>query len=154
MEEQILNCLQLIISKYGNDLAIQVEQVFRNETKHFKSGGFIETLSPGMEAFKEFQPYGWFVVDKFWKENPNYAPAGIIIKKENSSGMMESRGDRRFLKFPNLEASFMTVAYILNSRGGDGGSWFSVTDATQRKKYNDFLKQIKPRFVNQLINNK
>lgn len=150
MNEQIIAALKLIIAKYGKPLAIQVEELTRNETKHFASSGWVNNLCPGMEAFKEFQPYGWNVVDDFWKENPQYAPVKIVDQVENSSAMSASRGPRHFLKFPTVEAALMTVAFIINSRGGDGGSWFSVTDAVARKKYNDNLKLIIPRFVNSI----
>lgn len=150
MEEQIIAAIKLIIEKYGRPLAIQVEQLTREETKHYQSLGWLNDLCPGMEAFKEFQPYGWFVADKFWKDNPQFAPLGIADMIENSSDMAASRGTRHFLKFPTIEAAFMTVAYIINSRGGDGGSWFTTTDAKARTKYNIDLKMITPRFVNSI----
>lgn len=148
--EQIISALKLIISKYSKSLAIQVEQLTRNETKHYNSAGWVDNFCPGMEAFKEFQPYGWNVVDKFWKENPQYAPVKVVDQIENSSAMSGSRGVRHFLKFQNVESALMTVAFIINSHGGDGGSWFSVTNVTARKKYNDALKLIVPRFVNSI----
>lgn len=146
----IISALKVVAEKFGIEQAKEVERVFRNETKHFKSGGFEKTLSPGMEAFGETSPWGWKVAIGYWLVNTKYAPTEIIPLVENSSGMMESRGERKFLKFASLEASMMTVAYILHSRGGDGGSWFSVTDAAQRLKYNDYLKQIIPHFTNKM----
>ena len=151
MNEQIISALKLIIAKYDKPLAIQVEELTRNETSHFKSEGWVNNLCPGMEAFKEFQPYGWNIVDEFWKDNPQYAPVKVVDEVENNSAMLNSRGLRHFIKFPTVEAAFMTVAFIINSRGGDGGSWFSINDDAARKKYNDNLKLIVPRFVNSIV---
>jgi hypothetical protein len=150
MEIEIISALQKVKDKYGIELATTVEQIFRNETKHFKSGGFASTFSAGMESFSDKQPYGWSVVKKFWENNPSYAPIGIVEQKENNSAMLDSRGVRKFIKFPTIEASIMTVAYIINSRGGDGGSWFSIKDMPTRTRYNSYLKTIKARFVKQL----
>lgn len=147
MEQQIIEALKLVIAKYGESLAIQVEQIFRTETTHFKSRGFTITLSPGMEAFTKKQPYGWVVAEQFWKDNKQYAPVGIHNQVENTSALAKSRGVRSFIKFPSIEAAFMTVAFIIYARGGDGGAWFSINDKVFRKKYNDFLETIRPRFV-------
>lgn len=148
-DEQIINALKLIATKYGKPMASTIEQLFRNETRHFKSVNFAITLSPGMEATKDVIPYGWGSLKEFWTLYINYAPIGIHKQVENSSAMAEARKEpRKFIVFQNLESSMMSVAFIINKRGGDGGSWFSVDDATLRKKYNDILKTIIPRFVN------
>jgi|SRR6185437_4868874 len=151
MEEEIISALKEVITVFGEDQAKIVEQVFRNETRHFLSGNFQKTLSPGMEAFGVNLPYGWTSAGTYWLLHPKYAPTGVYDEVENNSGMSNSRGIRHFLKFDSLEASMMTVAFILHSRGGDGGSWFSVSDAAFRAKYNDYLSHIIPKFVNEII---
>lgn len=148
MEIQALAALRVVAAKYNKKTAATVEQIYRNETGHFKSGNFIKTLSPGMEAFSETEPYGWSSLKDFWEKNKNYAPTGIFKQVENSSGMLESRGERKFIVFPTIEASMMSVAFVIMSRGGDGGAWFSISDQAQRDKYNNYLAQINPRLVN------
>ncbi len=147
-DQDIINALIVVAKKYGKGLASTIERIFRNETAHFKSGGFLKTLSPGMEAFADSFPYGWSTPAKFWEESPTYSPKGLEIERENSSAMLKSRGDRKFIVFPTIEASMMTVAYIIHTRGGNGGAWFSVSNEEAQKKYNAILSGIIPRFVN------
>lgn len=150
MKEQIISALNVVIEHYGKDIAKTIEQLFRNETRHFESENFAITFSPGMEAFTQNAPYGWPVVDQYWHENSNYAPVGVYDEKENNSAMANSRGIRHFVKFANIEAAMMSVAFIIHQHGGDGGSWFSIADKQLRNKYNEYLTHIIPRFVNSI----
>ncbi len=147
-ETEITRCLKLVADKYGIEFAKTIERLFRNETAHFKSGGFQKTFSAGMEAFGAAFPYGWSSLSDFWITNRQYAPAGIIKQRENTSAMLASRGERSFIKFPNLEASMMSVAFLIAKRGGEGGSWFSLFDKKLKEKYNTELLKIIPRIVN------
>lgn len=147
-DQEIILALRYVSNKYGIPFAKTIEQLFRNETRHFASGNFIKTYSPGMEAVVSSFPYGWSSAKDFWIENKNYTPIGIFKQVENSSAMLKSRGERKFIQFPSLEASMMTVAYIIDKRGGDGGSWFSVDNKVLRAKYNAEIAKIIPRFVN------
>ena len=149
-DEEITSALKEVSTIYGIEQAKVVEQVFRNETRHFASGNFQKTLSPGMEAFGVNIPYGWVSAGTYWLLHPENKPSGTYDEVENNSGMSNSRGVRHFIKFDSLKASMMTVAFILHSRGGDGGSWFSTSDADQRQKYNDYLSHIIPRFCNEI----
>jgi len=147
-DKEIIAALQLVASKYGKKLAATVEQIFRNETEHFKSREFQVSLSPGMEALALTSPYGWGSFAPFWKANPLYAPVGVHKQVENDSLMSKSRGERTFVQFPSIEASVMSVAFVINLRGGVGGAWFTVTDLKAQKVYTDALNKIIPRFVN------
>lgn len=147
LEPQIIDALKLVCDKYSKELAATVEKIFRNETKHFKSDNFLMTYGAGMEAFSDNFPYGWSSAKVFWQNNLDYLPEGIHLQKENSSALLKSRGVRKFIIFPSVEASVMTVAYIINKRNGNGGAWFS-TDAVAQRKYNEYLKGIMPRYVN------
>ena len=53
---EILASLKKVAILYGKEMAIKVESLFRNETKHFKSGNFLICFSPGMEATVETMP--------------------------------------------------------------------------------------------------
>ncbi len=149
-DEEIISALKAVANTYGKPMAINVEKLFRNETRHFASGGFVRTLSPGMEAAAQIFPYGWSSLKNFWSANPNYAPIGLDKQVENSSAMLESRGERTFIKFPNITSAMMSVAELLKLRGGDPGTWFSnASDANgvaARAKYNGELSKIIARF--------
>jgi hypothetical protein len=148
LEHEIELGLNKVKEVYGINHAKRLEQLFRNETAHFKSGNFLATLSPGMEVGgdkKEF-PYGWTSLLQFWTVNPQYAPSGVYSQVENTSALAKSRGVRTFIKFENCIASMMSVAHLVNIRGGNFGSWFSK-NAVQQLKYNQELDNIKVRIV-------
>ena len=134
---------------YGKEMAIKVESLFRNETKHFTSGNFLKCFCPGMEATIESFPYGWSSLSNFWKMHPEYAPIGIYKQVENTSGLLKSRGERKFIQFPNLDASMITVAERLKAKGGDTGAWFS-NDPSKQKLYREYLLKIKTPYANEL----
>lgn len=148
-DEEIIEALKLVKEKYGVVFTKTIEQLFRNETRHFKSGNFAVTFAPGMEAFADTSPYGWTSAKPFWESNKNYAPTGIFKQIENNSALAKSIGEKRFIIFPSIEASMMTTAFIIFSRGGAGGTWFSK-EKTGIEKYNAELKKIIPRFANTL----
>lgn len=148
-DQDIIAALQKVNARYGKPFTAIVEQLFRNETAHFKSEGFAVSLSPGMEATVNVYPYGWSSLKDFWDGNKQYAPIGLHKEVENSSAMMAARKEpRTFIVFQNLEASMLSVAFLIAKRGGDGGSWFSVSDEAARAKYNAVLNSIIPRFTN------
>ncbi len=151
-ETEIINALKVVAKDYGKPLAITIERLFRNETAHFKSGGFKQSLSPGMEAVKNTMPYGWSTLEPYWTKEKSYAPIALINQVENNSAMSKSLGVKTFIKFPTIEASMMSVAYLIHARGGDGGRWFSNQESEQgkalREKYNLILTQIIPRYCN------
>ena len=140
-EEIIIDALKKVAALYGKENAIKVEALFRNETKHFTSGNFLICYSPGMEATKDVMPYGWSSLAQFWKDKPEYAPIGIHKQVENDSRMMQSRGERKFIKFPSLEAAMMTVAKRLSDKDWYTGAWAS-NNADSQKKYADYLLKI------------
>lgn len=134
---------------YGKEMAIKIESLFRNETRHFASGNFLKTFSPGMEATIETFPYGWSSLSIFWKLHPECAPIGIHKQVENTSGLLKSRGERKFICFPNLDAAMITVAERIKAKGGDTGAWFS-NDPISQKKYREYLLKIKTPYANSL----
>lgn len=146
-EKEIIRCLRLVAERYDYEFAATIERLFRNETRHFKSGNFLITFSPGMEAFSDLLPYGWSSLKNFWDINKNLAPIGIYKQVENTSALLKSRGERKFIKFPTLEASMLSVAFLINSRGGNGGSWFSIQQSAI-DAYNKELSKIIPRYIN------
>lgn len=143
----IIDALKKVASIYGIENAKKLESLYRNETKHFKSGNFLICYSPGMEATKEEMPYGWTSLAEFWKTNPQYAPIGIHKQVENDSAMLKSRGERKFIKFPSVEAAMITVAKRLSDKNWYTGAWAS-NNVDAQKKYADYLLKIKTSFTN------
>lgn len=155
-QQDIINALKVVCNKYGIPFGKKIECLFRNETAHFTSSNFGKTLSPGMEVAQvnnkwiDKIPYGWGSMLGYWSEFPNYAPSGTFDQVENTSALLNSRGVRRFIVFPNIEASMMSVAHLISSRGGDPGTWFS-TNVTSQQKYDAILNTIIPHFINDNI---
>lgn len=146
-ESTIMQALKNVATVYGNEYAIGCERLFRNETRHFKSSNFFKTFSPGMEAVKGLNnmPYGWGSLKTFWENNTRYAPIGLHRQVENTSALAQSRGERVFIAFPNVEAAMMTLCEFIRIKGQGWGRWFSKDKETQAK-YETYLKTIKPRY--------
>ena len=147
-DNDILEALKKVKEVYGLDHAKRVEQLFRNETAHFKSGNFKVTLSTGMEIAptKTAYPYGWTSLVDFWTINPQYKPTETFSQVENTSTLLKSRGARTFIVFPSIEASMMTVAHLIKIRGNNFGAWFSK-NAVQQLAYVKELDKIKVRLI-------
>lgn len=119
-----------------------LEQQFRLETAHFKSGQFKESLSPGMEKFGATFPYGWTSLNNFiWKMHPEYAPNGSSKHKENATGKVKS-----YLNFPTLYASMVTVLHNARMNDGNFYAWFSNNSDSQLK-YKKRMDRIIPRIA-------
>lgn len=146
-DQDIINALIKVAAKYGNPFAARLEQLFRNETAHFKSDQFIICLSPGMQAVTNELPYGWTGLADFWKLYSGYAPTGIHIENENTSALAKASGAQKFMIFPTIEASMMSVAFNIKLHDNNFGAWFS-TNPDLQKKYVAILDTIIPRFVN------
>lgn len=157
LEKEIIAAIAKVKGLYGKPSSIKVEAVFRNETRHFKSGNFAKTYSPGMEAVKRPDgsvlpyPYGWTSLRTFWDENPQYKPTGLYMQVENDSGQAKSRGERAFIKFPSVEAAFITVAKRLQMKGWDTGAWFADANHPDKQaQYRDYISRIKTPYANAL----
>ncbi len=148
-DQQIIDGFKIVIAFFGKPLAARIEQLFRNETKHFKSGNFLITLSPGMQATQNEYPFGWSSLAPFWTENPNYKPTGIHVQKENDSALAKASGAQKFMIFPSIEASLMTIAKLIHLRHDDAGTWFS-NDPSKQQLYDKELDHIIPKFVNSI----
>jgi hypothetical protein len=148
-EQEIIDALSKVNQVYGNKMARRIEQLFRNETAHFKSRQFLEDLSAGMEAFGDSLPFGWGRLLPFWSAHPEYAPTGITQMVEHTSALANSRGSRRFLKFATLEASMFSVCEDIKILGGDFGAWFS-NQPKYEAQYDKILDTIVPRYCNSL----
>lgn len=156
LKQLLVNSLRLVKTSYPDcpNLAVEVERVARVESEHFKSTGFLRSLSCGMEAFAEDYPYGWSNLRDFWDNYNQYIPQGTITMVETDSAEMASRGSRNFIQFSDTDSSLMSVAEVLYQRRdkvtgkADAGEWFSFrTDAVgvaARAKYDAVAHNITP----------
>lgn len=159
LENEIVDALKQIALQDGNPIAISTEQVFRNETRHFKSDNFHHTFGAGMEVGHDRKtntpittfPYGWGSLTTFWTKYPQFAPIGVYNQVENSSFMAQSRGVRTFIKFPSVRAGMEAVAERLRILGGNAGGYFANDQhPEQQKAYSDYLRKIKAKYCLQI----
>jgi hypothetical protein len=129
-------------NKYGEAFAEKIEQLYRLETAHFKSGQFLEGNSPGMVATKTEYPFGWKSLDQYNKAN------SIDGRRYSLGRVFVVRGKNyRYVKFPDFKTALNFVAwFIKNKRGGAVEKWNSL-DATAAARYLNKLNQIKPRYT-------
>lgn len=132
-----------------------IEQLFRNETSHFKSSNFAVTRSAGMEVAKTSSgfvpslPYGWTSLEQWWEDNKDYCPSSTYDQIDNGSELSASRGMRRFIVFPTMIASVMTVCKVIENKGRFG-AWFNHNEADEIA-YEQTLNSITPRLMNEIL---
>ncbi len=153
-EVEIKKALRYLLNEGGHSVAFVkgIEQLFRNETRHFQSSAFLQTFGAGMEATVPEFPYGWHRLEKFWLDNRNYQPIGVFKMVENTSELQVSRGSRVFVKFPDLTSSMMTVAKNVELLGSFG-AWFNNLEK-DRTAYEQTLNSIIPRYTNEILTEK
>lgn len=138
-EKQIIEALQKVKSVYGQEIAENVEQIYRVETAHFKSSQFLYTFSAGMLKFKDAYPYGWGNFKTFWSLNPSYAPVNFYV-------IFVSREKKNFayIGFSSLEAGMMTLAYYISK---NGRLRWNSTKANEQAIYQRALNSVIVRYV-------
>ncbi|MFH6966955.1 hypothetical protein [Flavobacterium sp. FlaQc-28] len=150
--EDARRALRLIYDNYGEEIAKNVEMMYRWECSHFKSGQYKHCGGPGMEAANNNHPtYGWDgeVYNKF----PQYTPIGIWEEFENEG--MSGRGGntqvtdskKRYIKFPSVEAGMVYVAEFLVRHNGNVGRWHT-RDVSRQSNYVTIINTTIPRIVN------
>lgn len=144
--------LRKIYDKYGKDMSVIVERMFRIETKHFTSGQYQHCGAPGMEVHGAPPAYGWS--SDFFSQHPEYQPTGIWSKKEGR-GLSGQGGNaqvtdkpKRFVVFDSVESSMEYIVYYINKHGGNYARWYSTQDSAQ-KLYREECGAIKPKFTNE-----
>ncbi|PZC02776.1 hypothetical protein C3J70_07690 [Klebsiella pneumoniae subsp. pneumoniae] len=141
-----------IYNKYGKNMSVIVERMFRIETKHFTSGQYQHCGAPGMEVHGAPPAYGWS--SDFFSQHPEYQPTGIWSKKEGR-GLSGQGGNsqvtdkpKQFVVFDSVESSMECIVYYINKHGGNYARWYSTQDSAQ-KLYREECGAIKPRFTNE-----
>jgi hypothetical protein len=120
---------------YGEAISANVYKIIALETAHFKSKGWTQAFSPGMEPASKKFPWGWDELAEFWHKDP-FARPMYIIKLMGSDGNMTN-----YLLFATPEAAFHTVAEFLKDNGNNPGAWNS-TDAGAQMAYVSKLNNI------------
>ena len=131
---RIEKTLKEISEIFGTDVTKNVEKIYRLETRNFSSGQFLKTYSAGMESHSKNFPYGWTSLKKFWTEQPHHKPVGKV-------DMKDAIGMKSFLKFPSLFSAMFPLAFMLQKRGNDVGTWFS-NDEAQRQHYRNLISKM------------
>lgn len=146
--------LKVIVSKYGKDMAAQIERVARKETGHFKSKQYTLTGTGGMEAHGSAPYYGWY--SPFFIANPSYTPVGTTAMLENKGmsavgGNAQSTKPKQFVIMPSVEAWMMFLADYATRHKDNGGilRWYS-TDAAKQQLYANSLNGISATFTNSI----
>lgn len=117
---QLQSAFNALKTKYGSAFAKEIEQLYRKETAHFKSGQFVKTYSPGMEVSpgNHSFPYGWSSLAEFASayKPTNHPPVNasttyLVPMKENNTGIT-----KYYVGFPDLFSAVQFVGYTLNKR--------------------------------------
>lgn len=156
-ESDAKEALKIIYDKHGKDMAVIVEKMYRDETRHFQSGQFKACGTGGMEAFGSAPYYGW---DKnFFEANPEFKPTGIWSAFENK-GMSGQGGNKQvtdrkkeFVVFPSVLAGMEFKVFYINKYNGNWARWHS-TDTSVQAVYKKHIESIRSRFVNEFEKNK
>lgn len=136
--DQLKSIFTEIKSIYGPTMAKWVEQIYRFETGHFKSGQYLKTGSPGMLAFGESYPYGWKSPVNLWDSDINSRPVKIVP-------MIKNGKTYNYLGFSNVLGAAKTVAEHIKKYGRPG-RWNS-TDPVQMSNYENKLRGITTQFT-------
>lgn len=139
LKERFQISLEKVKKLYGNDIARNVEKIYRLETNHFTSDQFKKTFSAGQEGFSNNYPFGWD--NKFWENNPQFKPKKLIVMRENQTGL-----NKRFIKFPSMDAAVLTLADFLQRYNNNAGRWFS-TEKDLQDSYIKKLNSINTKYV-------
>jgi hypothetical protein len=149
--------LKIIYDKYGKDMAVIIERMYRDETAHFSSGQYKACGTGGMESFGNAPYYGWDHF--FFEEYPEYKPLGLWNAFENK-GMSGLGGNQQvtdkkksFVILPSVIAGMEYKAFYINKYNGNWARWTSTNSSVQ-ETYKKYISTITAKFVNEfeLIN--
>lgn len=141
--ENIKASFRKIYDTYGYEKTKRLEQMFRNESGHFKSRQFKISFSPGMESVPNnapaFYPFGWKSLEKF-SIKYGYKPEQFYQTETLTEG--GTGKPKRFVGFPSLFSAMLFVMFLIENRGWNFGKWFSF-DETAAARYVSKLDRIK-----------
>lgn len=145
-DANISNALKRIFDQFGREKTEKLEQLYRKETAHFKSGQFKGGYSPGMEPSPNTNrtfPYGWTSLKKFADAYSIPYTSFYITGPYTEGGTGKQKF---FVGFPDLYTSMLFVMYVIGRRGWNFGKWRAF-DETISSNYNASLNRIIPRIT-------
>jgi len=144
--------LKLIYDKYGKEMAIIIERMYRDETANFKSKQYACCGTGGMEVFGESPYYGWDSV--FFDTYPEYMPMGIWSAYENiglsghGGNVQVTNKKKQFVILPSVIGGMEYKVFYIKKHENNYARWNSTNSNTQ-KNYRSYLEKITPKFVNE-----
>jgi hypothetical protein len=145
-DENIKEALRKIFNEFGREKTEKLEQLYRKETSHFRSGQFKGGASPGMEPSPNTNrtfPYGWKSLEKFSKIYNIPASAFYITGPYTEGGTGKQKF---FIGFPNVYTAMLFVMYVISLRGWNFGKWRAF-DENISTNYNNSLNTIIPKIT-------
>jgi len=146
-EENIKEAFKQIFNDFGREKTERLEQLFRWETSHFRSGQFKGTNSPGMEPSpngNKVFPYGWTSLKNFATAY-NIPSTSFFISGPYTEGGTGKQ--KYFVGFPNVYIAMLFVMYVISRRDWNFGKWRAF-DAAISNDYNNKLNTVIPRITN------
>ncbi|MBS1601783.1 MAG: hypothetical protein JST42_03880 [Bacteroidetes bacterium] len=146
------NGLRYVYDKYGKEIAIKVEVIYRLETRNFRSGQYAHTGTAGMQTNGNPPPYyGWssrFYTDLptgTWSAFENKGLSGVGGNAQNKKTPQE------FVVMPSVTAAMSFLANFITGHDGNAGRWFS-TLKPQQDLYNKTIKNSNPAIISKIEN--
>jgi len=117
------------------ELKEAIKRIYILESANYTSNIFKQTNGAGIIAFGDSFPWGWKMLENFWKNNPEFKPTGIY-KSANGFG---------YLIFPSIEAGQLAVGEIVKKRFSQGlnAAAYNSNDPAEREVYMQSLLSIK-----------
>lgn len=150
-EEDARKALRIIHDKYGKDIAVIVEKMYRLETAHFTSKQYKHCGTGGMEVFGSAPYYGWDSTT--YKNHPEHTPIGTWSAMEGAGlsgkggNVQQTNKPKTFVKLPTVLAGMEYKAEYIKRYDGNYARWFNKDNAIAQEAYRESLKGIKPRIV-------
>ena len=145
-DENIKEALRKIFNEFGREKTEKLEQLYRKETAHFRSGQFKGGASPGMEPSPNTNkvfPYGWTSLKKF-ADFYSISYSSFYLTGPYTEG---GTGKQKFfIGFPNVYTAMLFVMYVISNRGWNFGKWRAF-DETISTNYNNSLNNIIPKIT-------
>lgn len=149
-ESDFTNAVKFLKSKGVDFITLaKIEQLYRLETNHFKSGQYKGTGTGGMETKAGMQsdfPFGWSSLQKF-KDSTGIVPAGIHSYVDN-----QTKKTRSFVVFNSVsDAIQFFIYFIFTIRNGQYWKW-NTLDEQKGLEYKKAVDSMKYPIVKQIFN--
>lgn len=145
-EDDARNALKVIYDKYGKEIAIIVERMYRAETRHFSSEQYKHGGTPGMEVHGSAPYYGWD--SSLFIESPTGTWSAYENKGLSGSGgnAQEKNKKKVFVCVSSVLVGMTYVSEYIQKYNGNYARWFSK-DESKQAVYRNELSKIKVRIV-------